>query len=284
MKKLSQFVILALHRATGIPGWSVKRPFQTAAKKMSRNSTSSSHQRNNFVKLSEPRQSQPSGKASWLLDSHATNTAAPFNSRPNAFANDLYRVQDISVTMTGRPRGRPIRLPNLNSRYSPNLKSRSSTNLAMDQYHPALVNYVKNRNNAPQMYYMEKVPLNVFEKDSYLKALELSRLPCETLSDPLDCHDLTQLFQLPFETFESLAGFPDKDCYKETVPLLSHHQSGYHNDFSPSPALESLSGVGLYQLDHPDPEPEPEPEQAPENIPLPESPDVKLTMRFIRVN
>ncbi|EFX88599.1 hypothetical protein DAPPUDRAFT_233793 [Daphnia pulex] len=35
----------------------------------------------------------------------------------------------------------------------------------------------------------------IFEQDSYLEALQLSRLPCQSLADPDDCHDSTRLFR-----------------------------------------------------------------------------------------
>ncbi|KAI9564095.1 hypothetical protein GHT06_007833 [Daphnia sinensis] len=35
----------------------------------------------------------------------------------------------------------------------------------------------------------------IYEQDSYLEALELSRLPCQTLEDPDDCYDSTQLLR-----------------------------------------------------------------------------------------
>ena len=276
---------LVIHRTTGIPSerWSVKRPFQAVANKFNKNSTKN----NNVVKISQTRQPQPPSRENWLLDS----TPSP-STNNNPFASDLYRVEDISLTVAGRPYrpiGRPIKKQN-------NLRSRSSTNLALERHRPALVNYVKERNDARQVYYRKKLPLSQLEKDSYLRALELSRLPCETLSDPHDCHDLTELFNLPFDDFEILAGFPPKDCYTESVPLISQHQSGYYTEFSPSPFLDQLSEVGVYQLDHPDLDPELEAELEQlgqleqleqlddESIPPVDSPEVKMTMRFIRVN
>ncbi|KAK4019318.1 hypothetical protein OUZ56_001343 [Daphnia magna] len=35
---------------------------------------------------------------------------------------------------------------------------------------------------------------DTLEDDSYLRALELSRLPCQRLEDPTDCYDFSQLF------------------------------------------------------------------------------------------
>ncbi|XP_046649240.1 uncharacterized protein LOC124340666 [Daphnia pulicaria] len=35
----------------------------------------------------------------------------------------------------------------------------------------------------------------IFEQDSYLEALEQSRLPCQSLADPGDCNDSTMLFR-----------------------------------------------------------------------------------------
>jgi hypothetical protein len=35
----------------------------------------------------------------------------------------------------------------------------------------------------------------IFEQDSYLEALQLSRLPCQLLADPGDCNDSTMLFR-----------------------------------------------------------------------------------------
>lgn len=67
----------------------------------------------------------------------------------------------------------------------------------------------------------------IYEQDSYLEALELSRLPCQTLEDPDDCYDSTQLLRQRPST-------PPSKKLLATIRILVnfHNQRPKHSPFS----------------------------------------------------
>jgi hypothetical protein len=66
------------------------------------------------------------------------------------------------------------------------------------------------------------------EIDSYLKALEESRIPCQTLEDPSDCDDFSQLFR-PFWSYNYDTNTLIKNEGLSTVALSNEYLSSLKN-------------------------------------------------------
>lgn len=66
------------------------------------------------------------------------------------------------------------------------------------------------------------------EIDSYLKALEESRIPCQTLEDPSDCDDFSQLFR-PFWSYNYDTNTLIKNEGLSTVALSNDYLSSLKN-------------------------------------------------------
>lgn len=195
--------------------WNVRRPFQVITSKLIRRPTGAGqrHQQLKYVNLSEQHQlgsiypdafstTRSIIPVTSALEDVYKSTRRPSNRQADS-SGRLNKVQPTSSTLDGqlfideeeegeRPRGQwegpEVSKSNAgggggtaHSRHS----SLISTAVAVPN-----INHVYSRVPSVALY---ETP--IFEQDSYLEALQLSRLPCQLLKDPDDCFDSTQLFR-----------------------------------------------------------------------------------------
>lgn len=182
--------------------WNIKRPFEDVAKKLIRSSpfkrtqpspikeTSSSSSpssgRKNFVDLSEQRHTSQSN---WLSGSiTATRQGLNQHSRDSldlpVISQQGNHQQQESESI--QPIGWDVKM-------------------IVDPDRPSVMDFVDDPNNLPKMFYLESIYPAVRESDTYLEALEHSRLPCQMVQDSFDCFDANLYYPPePLDQFHSL--------------------------------------------------------------------------------
>lgn len=125
--------------------------------------------------------------------------------------------------------------PSVGRQHLPGRLTRMSVKSMIDSDHPSVLDFVRNTNDLPKMFYLEKEIQQ--EEDSYPKAVEYSKLPCQ--QDSFDCHDT--FYEKPPEQFYRVRHRPTQR--PAIVPLLQNHRPSAH----PLPLVirESLHGTGL---------------------------------------
>lgn len=235
--------------------WSVKWPLQTAIRKFFPRITSmstSSTNRKSFVKLSDRREQ---GEFHW----QAASSSRRKSSNTEEF---YYRVRDATETLV------PV------DNHSAGGFSR---------YPFSFVELMQDQRNLPKMFLLEKVTGSSSrqEEDSYLMALQHSRLPCQRLVNPDDCR-----YTAPQRRWQPAvrADAPVARHYQRKNPTnIRHHlenqQHGHHgngNDRHHSGDFPDSCGLYNYPL-----------EQYEDDVQKPaafDSPSIKLIIHVTPLN
>lgn len=132
---------------------------------------------------------------------------------------------------------RDVAGPSVGRQHLPAKFTRMSVKSLIDSNRPSVLDFVRDKNELPKMFYMEEFIRQ--QEDSFLKATDYS--PCQ---DSSDCHDTSLDYDNPPKQFHRPTQQP------AVVPLLSqHHQQNRRPQINahPFPLIikGSLQGAGL---------------------------------------
>jgi hypothetical protein len=205
--------------------WSVRRPFQVITSKLSRRpilpsssiTTAQRHQQLKYINLSEQKGIYPNAfsittrsiiPSSLRQDAVYYKSTNPDSSdRQSLNLSSSGRLQKIRAGHQQQEQQEPAMFIDEEEKVEnagadgerweePDV---SDAERAAHSRHSSLISTAVAVPNINHVY--SRVPsvalyeTPIFEQDSYLEALQLSRLPCQLLKDPDDCFDSTQLFR-----------------------------------------------------------------------------------------
>lgn len=196
--------------------WSIKTPFEAMVKLVRPSSTS--FEPKNVVQLSEQHH----------LSQHNWLSGSINETRQNQPPVTEAAVRDVVNPSVGRQ--------NLPAKFT-----RMSIKSLIDSNRPSVLDFVKDKNELPKMFYMEHFIRQ--HEDSFLKAEEYLKLPCQ---DSSDCHDTSHYYENPPEEFHRPR--QHRPTQQPAVPFPQNHQNRRPQiNAHPFPLIikGSLQGAGL---------------------------------------